>query len=739
MSSAQNPPGPLDPTASAAAPKPTLLEGTPYRFIAPLGRGGMGDVVEAEHIALGKRVVVKLLQERHAGRADYVDRMRIEAQALAKISHPNLVQVTDFGQTAEGRTFLVMELLRGKTVRDELEARKFVPVLDAMDMLRQTLAGLAAAHEAGIVHRDVKLDNLFLCDAPDGGRRTLKVLDFGVAKVIGVMGDNTPLPLAFPTAEGVAMGTPRFFSPEQARGRQVDQRTDIYAAGMVLYHLIAGRGPFDRHTTLLDLSRAHAFEAPEPPSRLAPQPIPPALDAAVLKALAKDPNDRFRSALEFAAELERIAAEMSAAEARIASLRAKTTSEAPKMPVVEDDEIATMRFDALLKGNAATDAPARPALPKGTDDDDDAPPETPTQRLERPMAFMRSGPFAAQVAARQAAEAAALQTTLPSPAAPAAPAARAPSEPPQTQASPTQGALSLPEPPTLPKPDVGKPETKDVKAAPEPVATRTASSPPHPSSKDGATSRDPHGVPQRESAIPRLFGAHSPLREPAIPRLFGQSGERISSLPRAPATEAIPPPAPLPDTTMPSATTKSDRPEASTNPATDLDMIPTVTARAPEPAPTPHARADRISVLPGRNPDRISALPGRSPDRTSALPGRSPDRTPAVPPHNPEAGFPERKSGIPAAPTGRSGPPAPLPEERGSAAPQGGARPLRAPPVPWRMKRPASSSGAQRSNPHGSSMTPPPSEGDSQMKLLFFFAAFALLTAGVLVALRFLR
>ncbi|HRI67011.1 MAG TPA: serine/threonine-protein kinase, partial [Polyangium sp.] len=277
-------------TGSETGHPATLLDGTPYRFIAPLGRGGMGDVVEAEHVALGKRVVVKLLQERHAHRPDYVDRMRIEAQALAKISHPNLVQVTDFGQTAQGRTFLVMERLRGRNLREELEERKVLPVLEAMNIVRQSLQGLAAAHDAGIVHRDVKLENLFLCE-PTGGshRRTVKVLDFGVAKVIGLTGENTPLPLAFPTAEGVAMGTPRYFSPEQARGREVDWRTDVYAAGIVLYTLITGRGPFDRHTTLLELTRAHAFEQPEPPSRIAGQFVPPELDAAVLKALAKEP------------------------------------------------------------------------------------------------------------------------------------------------------------------------------------------------------------------------------------------------------------------------------------------------------------------------------------------------------------------------------------------------------------------------------------------------------------------
>jgi serine/threonine-protein kinase len=317
----------LDP--NAAEDPSALLGGTPYRFLAPLGRGGMGEVVEAEHVALGKRVVVKLLHKHHAARHDFADRMRIEAQALANITHPNLVQVTDFGQTAEGRTYLVMERLFGRNLREELDERGPLPVLEAIDIVRQALAGLSAAHAAGVVHRDVKLDNLFLCN-PIEGRRAVKVLDFGLAKVIAVMGESTPAPLAFPTAEGVAMGTPKFFSPEQARGLPIDPRTDVYAAGAVLYTLVAGRSPFEELTTLLDIARAHAFQTPEPPSYWAAQAIPPELDEAVMKALAKAPEDRFESALAFAAELERIAGHVASSGAVVS--RWERTEVMPSAP-----------------------------------------------------------------------------------------------------------------------------------------------------------------------------------------------------------------------------------------------------------------------------------------------------------------------------------------------------------------------------------------------------------------------
>lgn len=289
---------------------PQVLDGTPYRALGPLGRGGMGEVLDAEHRALGKRVVVKVLHSELSNRNDLVDRMRIEAQALARLDHPNIVAVTDFGQTPGGRTFLVMERLWGRTLRDELRARGAFPPAEAIEIVVQLLDALGAAHELGLVHRDVKLDNIFMCDAPRGGR-SVKLLDFGIAKVIsGAADGRAPAPLAFPTEEGVAIGTPRFFSPEQARGWKVDARTDIYASGAVLYTLLCGRGPFDDKTSIYDLTRAHAFEPPPPPSRFTKRPLAHDLEAAVLKSLEKQPAARFASAAEFAAALAPIRARL---------------------------------------------------------------------------------------------------------------------------------------------------------------------------------------------------------------------------------------------------------------------------------------------------------------------------------------------------------------------------------------------------------------------------------------------
>jgi serine/threonine-protein kinase len=299
---------------SASPPLPKLaadpLEGTAYRSLPlpRLGRGAMGEVLEAEHAALGKRVAVKLLHaglSRSAEGAVLVERLRLEAQ-IARVVHPNLVAITDVGTTPSGRHFLVMERLQGRTLRDELAQRRCFPVAEAVALQRQLLAGLAAIHRVGIVHRDIKLENLFLCDAVDGGERVLKILDFGIAKIINVElhpDAPAPLALALATREGMAIGTPRFLAPEQAMGRPVDARADLYAAGIVLYLLIAGRDPFFELHTFIDLLRAHVTAVPRPPSQVAPQPVSAALDAVVLKALAKSPDQRFSSAAAFAEAL----------------------------------------------------------------------------------------------------------------------------------------------------------------------------------------------------------------------------------------------------------------------------------------------------------------------------------------------------------------------------------------------------------------------------------------------------
>ena len=302
-----------DETRASADHSADPLMGTPYRTTAALGGGGMGEVVEAEHAALGKRVVVKLLKKKLAGDALMLERFRFEAQVLARLCHPNLVEVTDLGRAADGRPYFVMERLHGRTLGVELQTWGALPVASAIEIMRQVLAGLGEAHRHGLVHRDVKLDNIFLCDAASVGveqaqreRYRVKLLDFGIAKV-GETHAAAPIAAApaYPTQEGTPMGTPRYIAPEQIRGGAVDHRADLYAVGVVLYALVAGRGPFMQKTAL-DLMEAHLGELPEPPSRIAPQPVPADLDHAILRALAKRPDDRFASAEAFAEELGHI-------------------------------------------------------------------------------------------------------------------------------------------------------------------------------------------------------------------------------------------------------------------------------------------------------------------------------------------------------------------------------------------------------------------------------------------------
>jgi serine/threonine-protein kinase len=293
-------------TDERPTPHTNLLAGTAYRVLGKIGEGGMGTVLEAEHEALGKRVVVKLLLPQYARDPGLVERLRREARVLARVASPHLVAVTDLGQTADGSTFLVMERLHGHTLRRELVLRGALPVAEAIAWTKQILLGLAAAHRAGIVHRDVKLDNIFLCDATDQEPRRIKLLDFGIAKVL--KGTGLDSGAHHPTAEGTLMGSPRWLAPEQALGKAVDTRTDIYAVGLVLYSLVVGRGPFAHLRDPMDAISATLLEEPTLPSRCSPQQIPPALDDAIMMAVEKAPERRFQSAEAFATALDAIAA-----------------------------------------------------------------------------------------------------------------------------------------------------------------------------------------------------------------------------------------------------------------------------------------------------------------------------------------------------------------------------------------------------------------------------------------------
>ena len=259
-----------------------------YRIVRKLGSGGMADVYLAEDEELGRRIAIKILNDRHANDESFVERFRREAKNAAGLSHPNIVSIYDRGE-AEGTYYIAMEYLDGRSLKELVVARGPLPIGDAIDATRQVLAALRFAHRKGVVHRDIKPHNV-MADA-DG---RLKVTDFGIARA-GV---------SQMTEAGSIIGTAQYLSPEQARGAAVDQRSDLYSVGIVLYEMLTGKTPFSGETPV-EIAMKHLSDPPRPPSLERPD-ISPDLDMVVLRALAKSPDERFQTAEEMDAELDRV-------------------------------------------------------------------------------------------------------------------------------------------------------------------------------------------------------------------------------------------------------------------------------------------------------------------------------------------------------------------------------------------------------------------------------------------------
>jgi serine/threonine-protein kinase len=268
-----------------------------YRVLSLLGSGGMGAVWLAEHTLLGRRVAIKFLLPQVSQNQAIVDRFFAEARAATRIADPGIVVIYDFGWHTSGAAYIVMEHLAGESVQARLRKGRFA-VVDAVRAVQHAAMAMAVAHGAGIIHRDLKPDNLFLVPDPvvPGGER-IKILDFGIAKLLGDEHGNPSR-----TSTGLIMGTPTYMSPEQCRGAaDVDHRTDIYALGCVLFHLLCGRLPFQA-TTPADMIAAHLREPAPLPSMFVPQ-IPIALDTIAMRCLAKRADDRHASMTELARAL----------------------------------------------------------------------------------------------------------------------------------------------------------------------------------------------------------------------------------------------------------------------------------------------------------------------------------------------------------------------------------------------------------------------------------------------------
>jgi len=262
-----------------------------YKLAELLGKGGMGYVYRAEHVKLGREVALKVLRGDYAKRRDAVLRFFQEAKTVNRVRHRNIVDVTDFVELDDGTTFIIMEFLRGQSLGKW--ARTGIDLPRALAVLVQICDGLGAAHAVGVVHRDLKPDNVIVVPTSDGAEM-VKLLDFGVAKLLNRDDED----LGFQTAAGSVIGTPAYMSPEQAGGMVVDHRSDIYSLGAIMYELFCGQ-PMFKGRSFGEYVRKHLTEMPVPP-RQTPNggAIDPILEALILKCLAKDPNERFSHILE---------------------------------------------------------------------------------------------------------------------------------------------------------------------------------------------------------------------------------------------------------------------------------------------------------------------------------------------------------------------------------------------------------------------------------------------------------
>jgi serine/threonine protein kinase/tetratricopeptide (TPR) repeat protein len=304
-----------------ALPPGEIIAGTRYRIITRVGAGAMGAVYEAEHVDLEKRVALKTLLGASARDAKAIERFRQEAKAASKVGSPFICDVTDFGELPDGQPFYVMDYIDGPSLRRVLEVDKVIPAARAIAILRQTCKALGAAHEKGIIHLDVKPDNIMLAAS---GRRggVVRVVDFGIAGLISA----EPAPEGKRPDERI-VGTPDYLAPERIRGKGYDHRSDIYSLGAMSYEMLTGTCPF-WHEDLMTTITRHVTEKPKPLRQQAPQvEIPEELERLVMQMLAKNPAERPQSMAVVEAML---------CEAQIAA-RLQTEWDDLELPEVDED------------------------------------------------------------------------------------------------------------------------------------------------------------------------------------------------------------------------------------------------------------------------------------------------------------------------------------------------------------------------------------------------------------------
>jgi serine/threonine-protein kinase len=273
-----------------------LLHGR-YRVLDVIAKGGMGMVYDAIHVGLRRRVAIKTLRSQYAHSKTAIARFHNEAALAGRFGHPNIVEVYDLGELEDGTPYLVMERLVGETVTERLARERPMPISVAVDITAQVLSALVVTHSEGILHRDLKPDNLCIVGG-ERGPLTVKVLDFGVAE--GVASSGAP-----PSGGHGIAGTPAFMAPEQAQGvRDLDGRADIYSVGMILYVMLTGQLPFKAHTPAALLAEIQRVKMIRP--RMLRPEVPGALDAAAMRAVALNRDERFPDATSMLDALEQV-------------------------------------------------------------------------------------------------------------------------------------------------------------------------------------------------------------------------------------------------------------------------------------------------------------------------------------------------------------------------------------------------------------------------------------------------
>ncbi len=303
----------------AASPSPppeaeisigSVLDGR-YRIDAILGAGGMGRVYRAEHTGIGRPVAIKVLHSDLNRNREAAQRFQREAIASGRLDHPNIVNVSDFGIVDDGPCYLVMEVLEGESLGTRLERDKRIPWREALQILRGVLAGLRHAHERGVVHRDIKPDNVFLTHKD--GELVVKILDFGIAKLFAGNADDPAS-----TRAGLTVGTPAYLSPEQAVGGEIKPASDLYSTTILLFEMLTGRAPFEDKDPLAMLG-AHVSREPPRVADVAPEvPIPAALEDVIQRGLIKTSAQRIDSADSYLAQLDEVVASARLGSAPIA-------------------------------------------------------------------------------------------------------------------------------------------------------------------------------------------------------------------------------------------------------------------------------------------------------------------------------------------------------------------------------------------------------------------------------------